>query len=268
MDTDGRQKKGDGALSKSDNQGNSNLSRAKTGEPQKRHCGNCYFSRRLAGRLHCLKNAPALDIDTGEARWPSVRKSDTCGQFRYIDQHNIDRDHWPRNELPVYTDRFGDYCKIPLTHGQFAKVDPEDYIWLSQFNWYHKPSKTTAYAIRSVKWNKKKKDIYMHRLLINTPAHLFCDHINHNGLDNRKQNLRNCTKKQNSANSRSLAKSSSKYKGVSWSKRRKKWAAYITSEGKQRHLGYFEKEVEGAKVYDRAAKKFRGRFAALNFPPD
>lgn len=106
----------------------------------------------------------------------------------------------------------------------------------------------------------------MHRLIMNTPDHLVCDHINHNGIDNRKQNLRNCTKKQNRANSRSLAKSSSKYKGVCWDKSCKKWCAYIKNNDKRTHLGYFEDEAEAARAHDRAAKKIRGEFAALNFP--
>jgi len=235
---------------------------------QKRNCINCYFSRRLSHRLHCLKNAPALDTDTGEARWPIVKKSDTCGQFRYIDQHSIERDHWPRNELPVYKDRFGDYCKIPLTYGQFAKIDPEDYIWLVQFKWYCQKNSRNCYAarsIRSVKRKNKRTMIFMHRLIMNTPKNRFCDHINHNGLDNRRANLRNCTHKQNCANSRPHLDSISKYKGVSWSRQLKKWSAYIKINDKSRNLGYFESEVEAARAYDRAAKEFHGRFANLNF---
>ncbi|MHC4659502.1 MAG: AP2 domain-containing protein [Planctomycetota bacterium] len=235
--------------------------------PEKRNCSNCYFSRPIADKLHCVRNPPALDTDTGQARWPAIKQNDICGQFRYADEIHIDKDHWPKNELPIYKDHFSDYCKIPLTQGKFAKVDPEDYIWLSQFRWHCKINKNAVYAARTITSAGKQKRIYMHRLIANTPPHLVCDHINHIGLDNRKANLRNCTLSQNNANARSAANASSKYKGVSWNKKRKKWAAYIKKDSKQINLGNFNSEIQAAKAYDQAAKKYHGEFAALNFPP-
>ena len=228
-------------------------------------CGSCYFSRIIADSLHCVRRPPALDYDTGLARWPIVKDDDICGQFRCSDENPLAKDQWPRNALPIYTDRFGDYCKIPLTQGKFAKVDPEDYIWLSQFRWHCKINKNSIYAVRTIATNGKPKRIYMHRMIMNTPDNLLCDHSNHNGLDNRKFNLRNCTSRQNNANSRSAASSSSKYKGVSWSKARKKWAAYIKKDSRQYFLGHFKSESTAAKAYDNAAKKFFGKFAYLNF---
>jgi len=206
-----------------------------------------------------------LDLNTGQARWPRVSQNDICGQFRYADDTSIDSDHWPRSDLPIYRDRFGDYCKIPLTQGKFAKVDPDDYICLSQFRWHCKTNPNATSAVRSTTSAAKQKRIYMHRLIADTPPHLVCDHINHNGLDNRKANLRNCTLTQNNANSRPAKNSSSKYKGVSFNKTRKKFAAYIKKNGKQKHLGHFTNEIEAAKAYDQAAKKYHGRFALLNF---
>jgi len=75
---------------------------------RKRLCRSCYFSRLIADGLHCVKNPPAVNLDTGEARWPAVKQDDTCGQFRDADDNSIDSDHWPRNELPIYKDHFGD----------------------------------------------------------------------------------------------------------------------------------------------------------------
>ena len=233
---------------------------------QKRKCCNCYFSRRIADGLHCAKNPPAVDTNTGEARWPSVKENDICGQFRHADDNPIEQDHWPKNALPIYKDRFGDYCKIPLTQGKFAKVDPEDYLWLSQFRWHCKTNIKAIYAVRTITVAAKSKRIFMHRLIMNTPAHLVCDHVNHDGLDNRKQNLRNCTISQNNANSRSARTSSSRYKGVSWNKTRKKWAAYIKKDSKQLFLGHFSSEIEAAKAYDKKAAELFGQFAQLNFP--
>lgn len=231
----------------------------------KRDCRNCYFARLIADKLRCVKNPPAVDRATGCACWPAVKEDDICGQFRYADENTIEADHWPKNELPIYTDQFGDYCKIPLTRGEFAKVDPEDYIWLSQFRWYCNKRPHTSYAIRNAGEGAERRKVLMHREIARTPRHLVCDHINRQGLDNRKQNLRNCTKRENNLNQAGHRGSVSKYKGVYRKKRERRWAACIKSEGKHKHLGYFDSEVEAAKVYDEAAKKWHGEFAGLNF---
>jgi hypothetical protein len=101
---------------------------------------------------------------------------------------------------------------------------------------------------------------------MNAPDHLVVDHIDHNGLNNRKKNLRNCTFAENCRNTRLSSGTTSKYKGVHWHKRQKKWAAAIRCNNKTHHLGYFTDEAEAAKVYDKAAKKYHGVFASLNFP--
>jgi len=106
----------------------------------------------------------------------------------------------------------------------------------------------------------------MHREVIHPPDHLFVDHINHNGLDNRKANLRPATCAQNNYNSRHFRKSkSSKYRGVNWNKQRKKWFALINYNKKEKFIGAFKDEKQAAKAYDKAAKKYHGEFASLNF---
>ncbi len=105
---------------------------------------------------------------------------------------------------------------------------------------------------------------FMHRKIINVPKDLQTDHINNNGLDNRKINLRLCTNSQNSQNRRHYTNKSSKYKGVSWHKFKKKWRAQIGLNKKRIHLGYFEAEKEAAKIYNKEAKELFGDFAYIN----
>ena len=227
-------------------------------------CSKCIYAKFTDNNLCCIKCPPVPHPQTHLARWPIVKPGQFCGCFHPAD--SLRSFEQIIDNLPVEHDSLGPFCTIPLSQGRFAKVDPEDYIWLSQFRWHCKNNINAVYAVRTITQNGKSKRIYMHRLIANTPAHLFCDHINHDGLDNRKKNLRNCTLRQNNANSRSSASSSSKYKGVSWSKAKSRWSAYIKKDGKQFFLGYFHSETEAARAYDRKAKEFFGRFANLNFP--
>jgi len=173
---------------------------------------------------------------------------------------------------PVFADEFGEYCQIPLTQNRFAKVDPGDYLWLSQFRWCCKANRDTCYAIRHIQERGRTKRIHMHRQIMNTPDEMICDHKNHNGLDNRRLNLRNCTTEQNNANRRKRLTThgsqapSSQYLGVSWCPRRKKWVAHIKHKGKARNLGLFAVEEDAARAHDRAAWELWGEYACLNFP--
>ncbi len=156
---------------------------------------------------------------------------------------------------------------VPLSQGLFALVDGEDYKWLMQWKWYTcKEQSGNYYARRTTRKYKRRQSILMHRQVLNTPKGMETDHRNHCGLDNRKQNVRVCTKSQNNQNNRKAkAKKSSRYKGVSWSKRRRKWRAVIQLDKKQFEIGSFNNEIEAAKAYDAKAKELFGEFANLNF---
>jgi len=107
----------------------------------------------------------------------------------------------------------------------------------------------------------------MHRELIEVADGLLVDHINHDGMDNRRANLRAATHSQNMYHrGKRLGATQSKYKGVYWRKRNRKWQALITFQKEKIYLGYFRNEIDAAKAYDRAARKYHGEFASLNFP--
>lgn len=158
--------------------------------------------------------------------------------------------------------RFGyTFRRIPLTKGRFAIVDCADYEHLSLFKWHLFESNRNLYATRT----HRRRNIFMHRFIINAPKGSIVDHINRNGLDNRRENLRIVTNRQNCWNSaRGINTGSSKYKGVRWSSHDQRWRATIGHNGKNLHLGNFKDEIEAARAHDTAAKKFRGEFAILN----
>jgi hypothetical protein len=145
----------------------------------------------------------------------------------------------------------------------YALVDPEDYPKLSKYPWQlFETLCKTYYAARL----DHGRIVHLHRFITDAPKGVIVDHRNRNGLDNTKQNLRFATRAQNSCNRVRAVKGTSKYRGVYYGKREKKWHAAICFNGKRMHLGYFTDELEAAKAYDAAAKIYHGEFAMLNFP--
>jgi hypothetical protein len=161
--------------------------------------------------------------------------------------------------------------EIELTKGYKALVDDNDYDWLSQWKWHccDKSETSPRYAARCeylgmVDGKPKNKHVSMHRVITGAKRGLEVDHINGNGIDNRRDNLRVCTRKQNSRNV-SGRSHSSKYKGVSWDKRRQWWRANIRANHKFFYIGVYQTEEDAAKAYDQKAKEFFGEYARPNF---
>lgn len=147
-----------------------------------------------------------------------------------------------------------------------ALVDDEDYEYLNQWNWSGEKHRNTFYAHRVDTTGEKKIKIKMHRLIANVAGtKVLIDHIDGNGLNNCKSNIRVCTSSQNSMNRKKYGNKSSLFKGVNLH-RQGKWVASIgLGNRKRKYLGWFELEVDAAKAYDEAAKKYFGEYANLNF---
>lgn len=150
--------------------------------------------------------------------------------------------------------------EIPLSQGKVALIDDEDFELVSQYKWCY----SIGYAITNVCINGRHTTMRMHRLITGAPKGMDVDHKNHDKLDNRKTNLRVCTRSENMQNLKFHSNVSSKYKGVCWDKRSDKWCAKIVINYHTINLGRFNSEEEAARAYNLAAAKYFGDFAYLN----
>lgn len=154
--------------------------------------------------------------------------------------------------------------EIPLTQGRSALVDDEDYQYLIQFNW-HASRYGNIYYAKRIGWvNGKRTSIRMHREIMGLiESKNLCDHIDGNGLNNQKVNLRIANYFQNNRNRRPQSNTTSRYKGVS--RHRLGWQCRITHANKNtKHIGYFKTEEEAAIAYNKEAQNLFGGFAWLN----
>lgn len=152
--------------------------------------------------------------------------------------------------------------------GRVALVDGEDYDLVMQYQWHvaervRQGRMYGPYAAARIKCEDgRSREVSMHTLLTGWPL---TDHIDGNGLNNRRSNLRAATHAQNIRNGRSRG-GTSQFKGVTWYPPSRRWRAAIMLNGKYNHLGYFADEAEAARAYDAAALRLHGEFARLNFP--
>jgi len=169
--------------------------------------------------------------------------------------------------------------EIKLTQGKVALIDDEDLELVSKYKWCAKKSGNTFYAYNSAYKDGRQYSLPMHRLLMGLKKQdkLFVDHINHNGLDNRRSNIRVCNNSQNQQNRHKKQNCTSKYKGVHlhrdvyYSKatkttirRNPRWVASIVIDGKKKVIGHYQTEIDAAIAYNEFAHKHHGEFAMLN----
>jgi hypothetical protein len=148
---------------------------------------------------------------------------------------------------------------IELTQGYQTKVDLEDVSKLSGFSWFAQKTTNQIYA----KFTFCNRAIPMQNVILGIPVGSIVDHIDGDGLNNTKENLRPATYQQNAWN-RGLGKNNtSGYKGVVWEADRQKWKARIKVNNKYQHLGRYKKKSDAAKAYAEASERLHGEFGRV-----
>jgi hypothetical protein len=163
------------------------------------------------------------------------------------------------------TSQLQEYRTIPLNNGAVTLVDAIDYAALSVFSWRcDKARMPHGYAVLRGKYHSRQNR--MHNIIMKPPDGMEVDHINGNGLDNRRENLRLATRSQQDMNRvrGNKRKGTSRFRGVRWWKTGSKWQARIKLNQREIHLGFFSDETEAARAYDVAARKLFGDFARPN----
>lgn len=149
--------------------------------------------------------------------------------------------------------------ELHLLHGS-VKLDDDDYEKYAHLNWC---STSKGYVVRHVKGQKGKQSL--HRLILGVESHEWADHINGDRMDNRKENLRKCSRLENSRNmGKRKCPTSSKFKGVYWDSQMSKYRARLYHDGKNHHIGLFDTQEDAAKAYNKKALAIQGTFARIN----
>jgi hypothetical protein len=152
--------------------------------------------------------------------------------------------------------------------GKYALVDDEDYERAKQYKWHCCKGGNIYYAARNMRilmYIQKKQ--YLHHFVMQPEKGYIIDHIDGDGLNNTRANLRQATASQNRQNRGKQGNNTSGFKGVSWDNSRNKWQVHISVKGKSTYIGRYETKEMAAIAYDEAARKYHNEFAKTNFEP-
>lgn len=155
----------------------------------------------------------------------------------------------------------GNIAYVTLTKGYVAMIDADDVPLVEGVNWYAKVTPHTVYAKRSAWVDGRNRCEGLHQRILKVPPDMQVDHIDNNGLNNRRSNLRPATPGQNQHNQRARIDNRSGFKGVTWDSRSRVWEVRCRVNGKRLYLGQFftlQAAVECAKKHRRA---LHGEFA-------
>jgi hypothetical protein len=164
----------------------------------------------------------------------------------------------PRKIRPIRIE--GNIAYVTLTKGYEAVIDAVDVDIVARFNWTAYLTTSTVYAARKDTSGAKQINFYLHRAIMGNPAGIEVDHINGDGLDNRRCNLRAATRSQNAQNTRVRSDNTSGVKGVWWDSARRKWASEIRVRGRKLFLGRHNDLESACEAYAYASEKFHGEF--------
>lgn len=175
--------------------------------------------------------------------------------------HNIGTPRIREDARPFKID--GVYCRlVPLTRGLYSIVDANDYDWLMQKKWSARPGRYTHYAHTGISNDGGVRLLGMHRLILGiTDPQFVADHINGNGLDNRRGNLRVATATENSWNTRRRSNNTSGHRGIYFNKFQNKWIGRIKANGKNVLVAKCDTIEEAIPLYNNALLELRGEFA-------
>lgn len=154
----------------------------------------------------------------------------------------------------------GNVAYITLTKGREAVIDADNVPLVAGYNWRLGKG---GYAIRSYRSRGKQFVVYMHREIINCQPGYEVDHVDGDGTNNLRENLRAATKAQNAYNVGPRANNTSGFKGVTFFKPMKKWRSMIMANGKRHYLGYFATPDEAAAAYAQASAALHGEYGRM-----
>lgn len=146
--------------------------------------------------------------------------------------------------------------EIKINKGFVVLIDKENLNKIMNMKWYVVKKGSIYYAAHTYYYKGKSKRLYMHRYLMDeTNPKIHVDHINGNGLDNRKLNLRSVTAIENGRNRGKQSNNKSGYKGVYWNKQKNKWHSVLRHMGKKIHLGFYDDAKSASESYYKKAKE-------------